>query len=131
VGLHNLFEGLAIVAAYSTGGSELGANMTMAIAMHNVPEGIAVAEPLRRAGVPGWACVLLATLSGLGEPLGAVLGLAFLGPFFAPAMAMAAAGAMVVMAATELAPEAFSHGFVAEAAIGLLGGFLLAIALLA
>ncbi len=42
-----------------------------------------------------------------------------------------AAGAMIVLAALELIPEAFSHGYAREAAVGLLGGIVLALGLLA
>jgi zinc transporter ZupT len=66
-------------------------------------------------------------LSGLGEPAGAILGVAFLGPVLSAGVASAlAAGAMTVLASTELVPEAFSHDYVVEAALGLLVGVLLA-----
>lgn len=73
VGLHNLPEGLATFIAtleQPTGGITLG----VAIAIHNVPEGLAVAAPIfaatrSRLHALGWA-----TVSGLAEPVGAVLG---------------------------------------------------------
>jgi ZIP family zinc transporter len=128
---HNLFEGLAVVAAYGSIGASGGLSLAVAIAAHNIPEGIAVAEPLRRAGMPAGACLGLATLSGLGEPLGAGIALALLGPRVAPSVGSAvAAGAMLVLASVELLPEAFGHGYVLEAAAGLLAGALLVLALL-
>jgi ZIP family zinc transporter len=131
VTLHNLVEGLLVVATFARSGATVGLGVAIAIAAHNVPEGIAVAEPLRRAGVGGWRCVALAALSGLGEPLGALMAIVVLGPVLPPSMGGAlAAGAMVALAAAELIPEAFSHTYVGEAAFGLLAGVVLAFGLL-
>jgi zinc transporter, ZIP family len=131
VTLHNLVEGLMVVATFTRSGVTVGLGVAIAIAAHNVPEGIAVAEPLRRAGVSGWRCVGLATLSGLGEPLGALLAVTAFGQVVPPSLGGAlAAGAMVVLAAVELIPEAFSHSYVVEAAVGLLVGVVLALGLL-
>jgi hypothetical protein len=59
------------------------------------------------------------------------LAITVLGPVVPPSLGGAlAAGAMVVLAAVELIPEAFSHTFVGEAAVGLLGGLVLALGLL-
>ena len=130
VTLHNLVEGMAVVAAFGHSGSSVGMGVALAIAAHNVPEGLAVAEPLRRAGVAPWRCVALAVASGLGEPLGAVLTLAVLGPVLPLGLASGlAGGAMVLLASTELVPEAFSHSYVVEAAAGLLAGILVALVL--
>jgi ZIP family zinc transporter len=135
VALHNVVEGLAVVATFGDLGSSVGIGMALAIAVHNVPEGLAVAEPLRRAGLRPRHCALLALASGLGEPAGALLGLGALvsmGAVLPAGVAAAgAAGAMIVLAATELLPEAFSHSFVVEASIGLLAGVLVALALVA
>ncbi len=132
VTLHNIVEGMAVVATFGEYGGRAGVGVALAIAAHNVPEGLAVAEPLRRAGVRPWRCAALALLSGLGEPLGAILALTVLGPVLPPAVAAGlAAGAMVVLASTELLPEAFSHAYVAEAAGGLLVGVVAALVLIA
>jgi len=132
VTLHNLVEGLMVIATYARSGTTVGLGVAVAIAAHNVPEGLAIAEPLRRGGVPGWRCVGLAALSGLGEPLGALLATAVLSTTVPPGIGGAlAAGAMIVLAAVELIPEAFSHSYAREAAVGLLGGVVLALGLLA
>jgi zinc transporter, ZIP family len=131
VTLHNLVEGLMVVATYARSGPTVGLGVAVAIAAHNVPEGLAVAEPLRRAGLSARRSVTVATLSGLAEPVGAVLGLVVLGPVLPAATGGAlAAGAMVVLAAIELIPEAFSHSYAAEASVGLLGGIVVAFGLL-
>jgi ZIP family zinc transporter len=135
VALHNIVEGLAVVATFGDLGTSVGTGMAIAIAVHNVPEGLAVAEPLRRAGVRPGRCALLALASGIGEPLGALGGVAAFVAFGAvmpPGVAAAgASGAMIVLAATELIPEAFSHSFVVEASVGLLLGVLAALTLVA
>jgi ZIP family zinc transporter len=131
VTLHNFVEGMAVVSSFGEYGSRIGVGVALAIAAHNVPEGLAVAEPLRRAGVRRRHCAALALASGLGEPLGALLTLFVLGPVLPPGTASAlAAGAMVVLASTELLPEAFSHAYVPEAAAGLLIGVLGALLLI-
>jgi ZIP family zinc transporter len=132
VTLHNLVEGLMVIATYTRSGATVGLGVALAIAAHNIPEGLAIAEPLRRGGVSGWRCIGLTTLSGLGEPLGALLAAALLGTALPPGIGGAlAAGAMIVLAALELIPEAFSHSYAREAAVGLLGGIVLALGLLA
>ena len=62
---------------------------------------------------------------------GALLAVTALGSVVPPSLGGSlAAGAMVVLAAVELIPEAFSHSFVGEAAVGLLAGVVLALGLL-
>jgi ZIP family zinc transporter len=131
VTLHNLVEGLMVIATFTRSGETIGLGVAVAIAAHNVPEGLAIAEPLRRGGASGLRCVGFATLSGLGEPLGALLAAAILGSALPPSIGGGlAAGAMIVLAAVELIPEAFSHSYAREAAVGLLGGIVLALGLL-
>jgi ZIP family zinc transporter len=116
-----------VVATFTRSGVTVGLGVAIAIAAHNVPEGIAVAEPLRRAGVPGWRCVGLATLSGLGEPLGALLAVTAFGQVVPPSLGGGRDGRPGRL---ELIPEAFSHSYVGEAAVGLLVGVVLAFGLL-
>lgn len=73
VGLHNLPEGLATFVSTlkePTGGITLA----VAIAIHNVPEGLAVAAPIYAATRSKAQAMIWATLSGLAEPVGAVMG---------------------------------------------------------
>jgi ZIP family zinc transporter len=132
VTLHNLVEGMIVMSSYVRTGATVGLGVALAIAIHNLPEGLAVAEPLRRSGVPAWRCVAMATLSGLGEPLGALVATAVLSSLVPTATwAALAAGAMIVLAAIELIPEAFSHSYETEAAVGLLCGIVTAFGLIA
>ncbi|GAA1173761.1 zinc transporter ZupT [Ornithinimicrobium humiphilum] len=73
VTLHNLPEGLATFVAtlqQPTGGIALA----VAIAIHNVPEGLAVAAPIYAATGSRARALVWATLSGLAEPFGAIVG---------------------------------------------------------
>ncbi|MEG2174888.1 MAG: ZIP family metal transporter [Oscillospiraceae bacterium] len=69
---HNIPEGMAVFL----GGSRdwaTGASLAVAIAMHNLPEGILVALPVQAATGNRGMAVGMATLSGLSEPIGALL----------------------------------------------------------
>ena len=78
--VHNFPEGLA-VAASTLHSQRLGITTTIAIALHNIPEGIAIAVPCLAAR-PDAPCLAfgLASLSGLAEPLGAAVALLILAP---------------------------------------------------
>ena len=73
--VHNFPEGLA-VAASALHSPRLGVTTTIAIALHNIPEGIAIAIPClaARPDLP-WLAFALASLSGLAEPIGAIVAL--------------------------------------------------------
>jgi ZIP family zinc transporter len=76
--LHNLPEGFAVAFSAYT---QIGPIMALAIAVHNIPEGIIVAAPIYAATGSRWRAVGVATASGLSEPLGAFIALAFVQPF--------------------------------------------------
>lgn len=105
--VHSAAEGMGVGVAYG-GGEELGAFITLAIALHNVPEGLAIALVLVPRGVSvaraaGWAVV-----SSLPQPLLAVPAFLFV-LAFAPWLPVGfgiAAGAMLWMVFSELLPEA-------------------------
>mmetsp|Transcript_6677 Transcript_6677/g.8646 ORF Transcript_6677/g.8646 Transcript_6677/m.8646 type:complete len:387 (-) Transcript_6677:15-1175(-) len=73
--VHNFPEGLA-VAASTMHSQQLGITTTVAIALHNIPEGIAIAVPCLAARPDSpWLAFWLASVSGLAEPLGALVAL--------------------------------------------------------
>ncbi|ABM33235.1 ZIP family metal transporter [Paracidovorax citrulli] len=79
IALHNLPEGLAIGVAYGGASPLQAGTLTAGIAIQDVPEGLVVAMALLAAGYRRWLAVLLGMASGLVEPLGAVLGASVIG----------------------------------------------------
>jgi ZIP family zinc transporter len=78
IAVHNFPEGLA-VAASTLHSPKLGWTTATAIALHNIPEGIAIAVPCLAARPDApWLAFGLASLSGLAEPLGAAVALAII-----------------------------------------------------
>ena len=113
----------------ATGGARMrkvGVMTALAIAIHNVPEGIAVAVPLREATGKKWAAAGWAALSGLAEPAGAVIGYLFLRPFLGPASLgitfAVIAGIMVFVSLDKLLPTAIATGRHHAAVYGVIGG---------
>lgn len=75
IALHNLPEGMAI-GATGAGNTQTGILIAIIIAVHNIPEGMAISAPLASGGVKGWKTILLTALAGAATVLGAVIGLA-------------------------------------------------------
>lgn len=74
IALHDLPEGLAIGAGFAAT-HDLGSLLTLAIGLHNVPEGIGMSAPLLFGGWKPWKIVLLTLLVALVTPLGTLLSL--------------------------------------------------------
>ena len=88
--------------------------IAVAIAIHNIPEGIAVSVPIYYATGSRRKAFKLSFLSGLSEPVGALVGYLILMPFFTPTVfgvlfAMVA-GIMVFISLDELLPAAEEFG---------------------
>jgi len=71
--LHNFPEGFAVAAGYAYL-PRLGMIIAIAIMLHNIPEGIATAVPLSMAGMKRLRTAIVTFLSGLAEPVGALIG---------------------------------------------------------
>lgn len=74
IALHDLPEGIAIAAGYSAS-PVLGPALALAIGLHNIPEGMATAAPLRAGGMSGPRVVAVNALVSLVTPMGTLLGL--------------------------------------------------------
>ncbi|TAH64714.1 MAG: zinc transporter ZupT [Anaerolineaceae bacterium] len=113
VGIHNFPEGLATFTA-GLSDPQLGIPIAIAIAIHNVPEGIAVAVPVFYATGSKKKAFRLSLLSGLAEPIGALVGYVFLFRFFNDIMLglifASVAGIMVYISLDELLPSAREYG---------------------
>jgi len=100
----------------------------LAIAIHNIPEGITVSVPIYHATGSKKKAFGYSFLSGLAEPLGAVAAWCFLLPFLSPALLAitfaAVAGIMVFISFDELLPLAEEYGEHHLAILGLVAGML-------
>ncbi len=105
--VHSFAEGIGVGVGYG-GGRELGDFLTVAIALHNVPEGLAIALILVPRGVTVLRAALWAIFSSLPQPLLAVPAFMFVMAFqpWLPVGLGLAAGAMLWMVFAELLPEA-------------------------
>lgn len=76
IALHNLPEGMAIGISFTHGDLKIGLPLTLAIAIQDIPEGFAVALALRSAGLNNSKAFLIGAATGALEPFGAMLGFA-------------------------------------------------------
>lgn len=125
VGIHNFPEGLATFTA-ALKDPNLGIPIAIAIAIHNIPEGIAVAVPVFYATGSRKKAFRLSLLSGLSEPIGALIGYIFLMRFFNDLMFglifASVAGIMVYISLDELLPSAREFGEHHLSIYGLIAG---------
>lgn len=131
--IHNIPEGMAvgiaIVAAVASGQPEvMSAALVLALGMgiQNIPEGTAVTLPMHSNGIKRSKAFLMGVLSGVVEPLAAlvVVGLA---AYFIPIMPFLlsfAAGAMMYVVVEELIPEARLGEHSDKGTLAVLAGFI-------
>lgn len=123
--IHNLPEGMVTFMS-SVQNTKLGIAIGIAIALHNIPEGIAVSIPIFYATGSRKKAFIYSFLSGMAEPLGALIGFIVLSWFFSKivfGIAMASvAGTMVFISLDELLPAAREYGYYHLAAYGLVAG---------
>ncbi len=107
---HSAAEGVGVGASFG-GGDALGLAITIAIAIHNIPEGVAISLVMVPRGASVRAAALWSIFTSLPQPLLAVPAYLFVEQFKAilPAGLGFAAGAMVWMVWRELLPEAMNQ----------------------
>lgn len=125
VTLHNLPEGMAtFMAGYAN--LQLGLPVAVSIALHNIPEGIAVSAPLYYGTGSRWKAFAFSALSGLSEPLGALLAFTILRPFINPLLLGVlfawVAGIMLYLSFAGLIPSAQAGGRTGFAVAGIFAG---------
>jgi len=134
IGIHNFPEGFAtFISALDS--LTLGVTIALAIAIHNIPEGMAVSLPIYHATGERKKAFWYATLSGLAEPVGAVLGYFLLLPLMGDATLgitfAVVAGIMIYISFDELLPAARVYGNAHTTIAGLVFGmFIMASSLL-
>lgn len=113
IAIHNFPEGLATFMGALTDPA-LGISIAVAIAIHNIPEGIAVSVPVYYATKNRKKAFWLSFISGLAEPVGAILGYFILRSVFNDStfgvIFAGVAGIMVYISLDELLPTAEEYG---------------------
>jgi len=125
--IHNFPEGMSVGVSFGSGEMKNGVVLAIAIALQNIPEGLAVALPLVGLGYNKWKAVGIATLTGLVEPVGGLLGITMV-TVFEPILPIAmgfAAGAMLFVISEEIIPETHSDGRSRYATFALMVGFII------
>jgi ZIP family zinc transporter len=126
--VHNFPEGLATFLSVLEE-PRLGVPLALAIAIHNIPEGISVSVPIYYATGSKRKAFWYSFLSGLAEPLGALLGYLVLMPFLNEIVLGAAlasvAGVMVFVCLDQLLPSAREYGRHHMSMWGVVGGMAL------
>jgi ZIP family zinc transporter len=125
IAIHNFPEGMATFFS-AIKDAKLGVIVALAIAIHNIPEGIAVSIPIFYATGSRKKAFIYSFLSGLAEPIGAILGYFVLSSIF-NGMAFGitfgvVAGIMVFISLDQLLPTARRYGEHHLAMYGLVGG---------
>lgn len=127
IAIHNFPEGLATFTG-ALQDPTLGVSIAVAIAIHNIPEGIAVSVPLYYATGDKKKAFKLSFLSGLSEPVGALLGYFILMRYMTDTtfgiIFAGVAGIMVYISLDELLPTAEKYGEHHIAIWGLIAGML-------
>ena len=107
---------------------EFALPIVIAIALHNIPEGIAVSVPIYQATGKKRKAFWLSFLSGVSEPVGAVIGYFVLLPFWSStvegALMALTAGIMVYISLDELLPTAERYGKHHYAIMGVVAGMI-------
>lgn len=138
--IHNFPEGMAVFAA-GLQEPRLGLSLAVAIALHNIPEGIAVSMPIYAATGSRKQAFFYSFLSGIAEPIGALIALVVLLPYLNPqvlgGLLAGVGGLMTFISFDEILPLSYARDeesgeqkFAHEAIIGIIAGmFVMALSL--
>lgn len=125
IAIHNFPEGIATFMA-GLSDHTIAIPIAVAIAIHNIPEGIAVSVPISYGTGSRRRGFFLSFLSGLAEPIGALLAWLILMPFMSVTLFgylfAGVAGIMVFISIDELLPSAREYGLHHHAVYGFLAG---------
>ncbi|MEW5805973.1 MAG: zinc transporter ZupT [Acidobacteriota bacterium] len=125
--IHNFPEGMAVFAA-SLKDPHIGISLTVAIALHNIPEGVAVAMPIYYATGSRKKGFIYSFLSGVAEPVGAIIAMLILMPYLNDtvlnAVLAAVGGLMVFISFDEILPVTFRDEGSHLAIVGIIGGMI-------
>lgn len=126
--IHNFPEGMAVFLSSFTD-LKLGIILAFAVAIHNIPEGMAVAAPIYHATQSRAKAIKYAFISGMAEPLGAVIAYLMLRPYLDQNIISyvfaVVAGVMVYISFDELLPASFRDEYGHNAILGVVAGMIL------
>lgn len=122
IALHNVPEGLAVGVAAAAGADH---GMSLGIALQNIPEGWIVASAMLALGAAPWRAAAIALGTGLVEPVGGLFGVmaSTVAGAALPIALAGAAGAMLWVVSHELIPASHRPGREAAGTAGLMTGF--------
>ena len=111
VTLHNFPEGMAVGVSFGGGDFDAGRVTALGIGLQNIPEGLAVAVALTSIGTARMPAALIATASGLVEPVAGLIGASIVAvaQAFLPWGLGLAAGAMIYVVASDIIPDAHAR----------------------
>ena len=126
--LHNFPEGIAtFMSSYKD--IELGLKLALAIAFHNIPEGISIAVPIYYATKSKKNAIFKTFLSGIAEPIGAILAFIFLSKYITDELIsiilLLVGGIMITLAIEVILPKAKKYNLNKFLYLGLLIGIIL------
>lgn len=125
IAIHNFPEGIAAGVGFGSGNVSHAFMIAGGIALQNIPEGMVIIAPMLAAGISPSKTFILATITGIVEILGTLVG------FYAVSVANVilpfalafAGGTMLYVVSDEMIPETHSHGVQRGATYALLLGF--------
>lgn len=110
--LHNVPEGIATFMT-STKDIQLGLSLALAITLHNIPEGISISVPIYYSTKSKAKALLYTFVSGISEPLGAIIAYLFLAPYMndliMSILLSSIAGIMIAISIYELIPASLKY----------------------
>ena len=126
--LHNFPEGIAtFMSSYKN--MELGIKLAIAIAFHNIPEGISIAVPIYYATNSKKNAILKTFLSGIAEPIGAIIAYIFLSKYITDTLIsiilLLVGGIMITLAIEVIFPKAKKYNINKYLYLGLIIGTVL------
>ena len=127
IAIHNLPEGIAAGVGFGSGDTSQALIIAGGIALQNIPEGMVIIGPMLSAGISPTKTFIFASITGLVEVLGTLIGYFSVNVSTAilPFALSFAGGTMLYIISDEMIPETHSHGNERPATYALLIGFCL------
>ena len=127
IAIHNLPEGIAAGVGFGGEDHTQGLIIALSIALQNVPEGMIIIGPMLSAGIKPWRTFVIASITGIVEVAGTLLGYFAVSAanFILPFALAFAGGTMLYVVSDEMLSETHAHGSERGATYALLVGFCL------